>query len=243
VATVRVRDIVLASVFSTLVFAATLISVSTPITKGYFNLGESMVYTAAILGGPIVGSIAGGLGSSLADIYLGYGDYAPGTLVIKGVEGLIVGALFRLLSRIPGDKWRSYSIVLALIAGAGISIAGLVLYGGLYGGDTELVLWGKTYELVIPASAWIVLGIIVALVIIYTSFRVESLIAGAVLSMMLGGLEMVAGYFIYEYAVLGYGISAAAEIPVNIGQVLVGTVISVFIVSTVYRAGAGIDRG
>ncbi|MEB3780598.1 MAG: ECF transporter S component [Desulfurococcales archaeon] len=239
----NVRSIVLASVFSALVFTATLISVSTPITKGYFNLGESMVYTAAIIGGPAVGAVAGGLGSSLADIYLGYGDYAPGTLIIKGVEGFLVGLLFKALSRIPRDKWKRYSIILALIAGAGISVAGLILYGGLYGGNTELVLWGKTYKFTIPAPAWVMLGVIVAIVIIYTSFRVESLIAGAVLSMMLGGLEMVAGYFIYEYAILGYGISAAAEIPINIGQALVGTVISVFIISTVYRAGAGIDRG
>ncbi len=202
-----------------------------------------MVYTAAIIGGPVVGAVAGGLGSSLADIYLGYGDYAPGTLIIKGVEGFLVGLLFKALSRIPRDKWKRYSIILALITGAGISVAGLILYGGLYGGNTELVLWGKTYKFTIPAPAWVMLGVIVTIVIIYTSFRVESLIAGAVLSMMLGGLEMVAGYFIYEYAILGYGISAAAEIPINIGQALVGTVISVFIVSTVYRAGAGIDRG
>ncbi|MCE4620798.1 MAG: ECF transporter S component, partial [Desulfurococcales archaeon] len=79
-----VRVTVYSAVFIALVFAATLIAVSTPVTNGYFNLGESMVYTAALLGGTLVGTIAGGIGSAMADLYLGYSHYAPGTLIIKG---------------------------------------------------------------------------------------------------------------------------------------------------------------
>ncbi|MBI3998839.1 MAG: ECF transporter S component, partial [Armatimonadetes bacterium] len=70
-----------------------------PQTKGFFNLGEAAVYTAAILFGPAIGAVAGGIGSALADLTLGYAQYAPFTLVIKGLEGALVGMIARGSSR------------------------------------------------------------------------------------------------------------------------------------------------
>ncbi len=234
------RGLALSAVFTVLVFAATLIAIETPITGGYFNLGESMVYTAAILGGPMVGMIAGGLGSSLADVYLGYQQYAPGTLVIKAFEGFIVGSLYRVLARYARISW--FTPVLALVVGVGILVAGMVIYGGVYGGETILNLWGKTFSFKIPGIMWTILAVIVALVIIYAG-RESGYTAAMVVGMLLGGLEMVAGYFLYEAIILGYGISAAAEIPVNIGQMLVGSVIAVFVVSSVVKAYGGAVEG
>ena len=52
-----------------------------------------MVYTTAILFGPLVGAFAGGIGSMFADLFLGYSHFAPATLIIKGLEGAIVGLL------------------------------------------------------------------------------------------------------------------------------------------------------
>ena len=44
---------------------------------------------------------------------------------------------------------------------------------------------------------------------------------------MIGGLEMVAGYFLYEQFVLGYAFAAAlAEVPLNISQMLVGLIVA-----------------
>lgn len=231
------RRLALAAVFTSLVFAATLISVSTPITGGYFNLGESMVYTAAIIGGPVVGAIAGGLGSSLADLYLGYSQYAPGTLVIKGVEGLLAGLIFERLRRHTGIK--GFTPILALIVGLGILVAGMVIYGGMYGGSTQLELWGRTYEIRVPGPVWLLISAIVALAIIYAGERRGPEAAAMVVSMLLPGMVMVAGYFLYEAIVLGYGISAAAEIPVNIGQALVGATIAFIVVNTVREAQGG----
>ena len=75
------------AIFAALVAAVTLtIAIPIPATSGYFNFGETLIYVAALLFGPFVGAIAGA-GASLADLLLGYGIFAPGTLVIKGVEG------------------------------------------------------------------------------------------------------------------------------------------------------------
>ena len=60
-------------------------------TQGYFNLGDTFVMISGFLLGPIGGFIAGGTGSALADLFLGYPVYAPITFVAKGFEGLLVG--------------------------------------------------------------------------------------------------------------------------------------------------------
>ena len=98
----------------------------------------------------------------LADIYLGFGVFAPGTLVIKGIEGATVGFLNLRLRYITNRTLR------------------------------------------------------------------------AVLSVIAGGLEMVAGYFLYEQLVLGSAL-AFAEVPFNIVQMLVGLAIAVPIMHAVQR--------
>ncbi len=231
------RIVVRSGVFAALVFAATLVAVSTPITNGYFNLGESMVYTAALLGGPMVGALAGGVGSALADLYLGYAHYAPGTLVIKGVEGYLAGLLFERLSRLSRERLRSLALPLAVLTGGAVVLSGVLLYGALYGGDTVLEVWGRSLEFRIPLWAWAGLGAAVGLIVVYSILRWSPVQAAALASILVAGSEMVAGYFLYEALVLGYGITAAAEIPVNIGQVIIGASIAYTIVTVVRRAG------
>lgn len=62
-------------------------------TNGYLNLGDMVVFLAAMMLGRKGGFLVGGLGSSLADILLGYTHYAPITLLVKGFEGYIAGVL------------------------------------------------------------------------------------------------------------------------------------------------------
>lgn len=89
-----VRAVVLCALFSALVTVMTLIiRVPVPATKGYFNLGDALIFITAALLGPGIGAVAGGLGSSLADIIGGYALYAPWTFFIKGIEGFMAGFL------------------------------------------------------------------------------------------------------------------------------------------------------
>ena len=54
----------LSAIFTSLVFAATVVFSSyVPQTTGFFNIGGTMVYTTAILFGPLIGTLAGGIGS------------------------------------------------------------------------------------------------------------------------------------------------------------------------------------
>ena len=49
--------------------------------------------------GPWWGAAAGGIGSMLADLLLGYGHYAPGTLVIKGLMALVGALVFKAFGK------------------------------------------------------------------------------------------------------------------------------------------------
>ena len=94
--------ITVAAIFAALVFVVTsqIPPIPIPATSGYFNIGETTIYIAALVFGPLVGALAGGIGSALSDIFLGFALFAPGTLFIKGGEGLIVGFLNMKLRRL-----------------------------------------------------------------------------------------------------------------------------------------------
>ncbi|MDQ7842840.1 MAG: ECF transporter S component [Armatimonadota bacterium] len=89
----KAREVAAAAIFIALTFVVTRYTViPIPATKGYFNLGEVVIYLAAIVFGPLVGALAGGVGAALADLAAAP-PFAPFTLVVKGIEGLLVGWL------------------------------------------------------------------------------------------------------------------------------------------------------
>ncbi len=111
-----------------------------PGTGGYFNFGDIMVMTTALLFGWRVGAFAGGVGSALADLIGGYTQFAPVTFVVKGVEGFLVGLLRE--SPFTGNSRRN---VVALIVGGVVIVTGyflaeyyLPLFGGPAGALEEL---------------------------------------------------------------------------------------------------------
>lgn len=107
------RELAIVAVMSALTMVATMISINFAPTGGYFNLGDVIVVTTALLFGSTIGGIAGGLGSALADVYLGYEIFAPFTLVVKGTEGFVVG----YLAGGKDDVTRNKKIIAWLIGG------------------------------------------------------------------------------------------------------------------------------
>ena len=90
------KKIAVFGIFMALVVVSTMIiSIPSVATQGYVNLGDVFVLLSGLILGPIGGLVVGGLGSALADILLGYAYYAPYTLIIKGLEGLIGVVLFK----------------------------------------------------------------------------------------------------------------------------------------------------
>ncbi len=119
--------------------AATMaVRIPVPRTGGYINLGDSVVYVAALLFGPVTGMVAGGIGSALADFLGGYGQYAPFTLVIKGLEGLLVGAVgWPLMRRTLPLSWAGTALVILAVA-----IGGAEMIAGYFVSEAYLLHLG-----------------------------------------------------------------------------------------------------
>jgi len=84
--------IAISAVMTALVCVTTILMMyPIPATEGFFNIGDAMIIVTALTFGSAVGAIAGGIGSSLADFIGGFYVYVIPTLVIKGVEGYLVG--------------------------------------------------------------------------------------------------------------------------------------------------------
>lgn len=96
----KTKELTLLAFFIALVTVATLaIRIPVPATNGYINIGDTMIMFIALLFGKRYGGICGGLGSALADVIGGYMQYALITLVVKGLEGFLVGFLFDLFKK------------------------------------------------------------------------------------------------------------------------------------------------
>ncbi|OYT50700.1 hypothetical protein B6U66_05140 [Candidatus Bathyarchaeota archaeon ex4484_135] len=209
--------------------------INVPATRGYFNLGETMVYTTAILFGPYVGAIAGGLGSALADLLVDP-FYAPATLVIKACEGFLVGWLTKKgLKAQPGLR-KGLTITMAFLSGSLLASIGARYYSG----PTTLTLGPFELEGFVPVSLWVCLGVALAIFITALGFSLEPEAGWLVLSMLLGGSIMVMGYFLYEFAWFGW--AALAEVPVNIGQVSVGIMVAMPLTRAVERRVPGLRQ-
>ena len=101
------RTVALYGVLIALTAAITYMTVIPfPPTRGYFNLGEAMVFFSAFTFGWRAGAICGGVGSALADLLAGFGMFAPTTLVAKGAEGLVAGTIGRMM----GGKRLAYAL-------------------------------------------------------------------------------------------------------------------------------------
>ncbi|MDR2719851.1 MAG: ECF transporter S component [Nitrososphaerota archaeon] len=152
-----------ATIFAALVATVTYVTYILIVTASgaYFNFGEAIIYTAALLLGPFVGLIAGA-GAVIADVSLAPA-YVPATFIIKAIEGFLVGYMIKKLSK-----------------------------------------------------------------------KIRNLTLCASIAILIGGFEMVGGYFVYELFMWGYPV-ALRGIPFNIIQMLAGWIIAVPVIHAVLR--------
>jgi uncharacterized membrane protein len=106
-----------------------------PATSGYFNLGDAIVMTTALTFGPIVGALAGGLGSGLADLLGGWYNWVIFTAVIKGAEGFVAG---KLAGPVKGRTLQKS--IIAWIAGGAVMVGGyFIVQVFMYGASAAMV--------------------------------------------------------------------------------------------------------
>lgn len=136
------RDLALSALFIALVAVSTMaIAVPTFVTKGYVNVGDAMIYFVALTFGKRMGALCGGIGSAIADILLSYAQYAPITLVVKGLEGFMVGYLFEKSNK------TKLNALLACGVGAVIMVSGYLFF------EMTVLFYGKAALLSVPGNA------------------------------------------------------------------------------------------
>ena len=113
------------AIMSALVAVGTLIVRIPNPMGGYFNVGDVMIFVTALTFNLLIGGVAGGLGSAIADI-IGFPLFAIPTLVIKGLEGLLASLIT--------NKKNVFRDVLAVVAAGTEMVTGYFL--------VELYLWG-----------------------------------------------------------------------------------------------------
>ena len=121
----KIRTMVMAAVLAALACVATMvIQIPSPM-NGFVNLGDCFVLLSGWLLGPWWGAAAGGIGSMLADLLLGYGHYAPGTLVIKGLMALVGALVFKAMGK------KSAAALVSGVVSEVIMVVGYFGYAGL----------------------------------------------------------------------------------------------------------------
>ena len=252
------REVAFIATFTAMVFlSTTLFYIALISSTGFFNIGEAFIYLAALIGGPVVGMISGGLGAAMADMVLGYGIYAPATLVLKGIEGFTVGIIYTKGKKISQNvRFIVLGLITSFLIGFSIFVTTPFLNGvpdsstiniNLRIIDLDTLIQnlrdplGESAfnELVfaIPGFLVVLFALIISFAIWYIELRWDDK-GEMVLACLLAGPIIVIGYFLYQTIILQVPFGGAlSEVPFNIAQVVFGIAISVPVISYLREMG------
>lgn len=156
------RRLVLSGLFAALICAVTaLVRIPVPLAwnGAYINMGDSIIYTAGVVMGGPWAAAASGIGSMLADLLTGSASYAPGTLVIKALMGLIVGAAaFRKQSWL---RYLCFMMLAALWMVIGYTLYEFFLFAGMNFAVEALAIPPNLFQ----AAGGVVIGLPLALLV------------------------------------------------------------------------------
>lgn len=127
----KLRKLVLSALLAALCCVATMVVQIPSPMQGYVNLGDCFVLLSGWMLGPRYGFAAGGIGSMLADVLLGYAHYAPGTLVIKGLMAMTAALILRRMNGSSAGRVLGGAAAELLMVAGYFGYASLLLGKGL----------------------------------------------------------------------------------------------------------------
>ena len=114
------KTVALMAVLTAVTTALTMVvRIPFALTKGFITLADVGVVFAGLALGPMVGFIAGGLGTGLADAIGGYPQWMVASFIIHGLQGLVIGHI--------GRRAKLPRMILGFLAGAVIMVGGYFL--------------------------------------------------------------------------------------------------------------------
>lgn len=237
------RKLTYGGLMTALVFATTAIipQIPIPFTEGYIHTGDSMIFVTSILLGWKYGLFAGGVGSAMADLFLGYAHWAFPTLIIKGIMGAIVGimaqnvkekrhkVLINLAGYIIAIGWVMLAIYLKIVLSNSLKDSELInfLVDKLdLNGIEQLERLINTVQLSLVLAIIIIPVFIIVLSIILRKKDKELFSINSLMGMTLAGLWMVSGYYVAGGILKGNIIVPIFSVPANIIQFVGGGIIA-----------------
>ncbi len=113
-----IRKVAVIAAFAAVTFVLTLIiRIPIPATDGYFNIGDSVIMFGALLFGPWFGLLVGAIGASLADS-IGFPQFILATMIVKGLEGFLVGFVARSTGR-TSDGGTLFALIVGIVTMVG----------------------------------------------------------------------------------------------------------------------------
>lgn len=252
----NVRKLTYGGLMTALVFATTAIipQIPIPFTEGYIHTGDSMIFVTSILLGWKYGVFAGGVGSAMADLFLGYAHWALPTLIIKGIMGAIVGLMAQ---EVKDHKVKTYRNIIAYIIGIGwiglaiyfkatlhnissnignSEVANFLVEKLSLDGIQQLESLINSVQLSLMFAIIIIPIFMVVLSIVLRKKDKELFSINSLMGMTLAGLWMVVGYYVAGGILKGNMIIPMFSVPANIIQFIGGGVIAFPIILALKKA-------
>lgn len=247
------RDLVIKGLLIALVVVATIIiPIPVPFTEGYIHAGDSIIFISGILFGWKFGLVAGGIGSGMADLILGYSHWILPTLIIKGIMGALIGFLTNDINKKEYSKYKNIIIVSMSIIWVGIvSVLRHVISGFLtnlannsenifYLNELELENTSEFIQLIQKVNTYLGISMIFLpfIILIFYFLKKRNILFKSfnkVIGIFISGLWMVVGYYIAGSILKGNMIIPIFSIPANILQFVIGGIIAYFLIITLEK--------
>lgn len=228
--------------YSGLMAALTFISTSiltfpSPFTGGYIHMGDALVLSCGVVLGKKYGALAAGIGSALADLYLGYASWALPTFIIKALMAFIIGSLFEgqgnhkklvIVSASYIAIWTGFNLIIRnLISANTIGQSTQVLIDDeVISRDSNLLDYAlNTQNLLLVIAFSIPIILIIAVLIKHPKSPIN-LIIHRISGFVMAGSVMVILYYITHGLLYGNWIVPVFSVPLNMVQYILGVILA-----------------
>ena len=169
--TFKTKKLVQTALFTALTIVATLF-IRIPLPLGYIHLGDGFVFLSVLLLGPIWGTVAAGIGSTLADVF-GYITYAPATLIIKSAMAILFWLVYQCL--LKATKKRLLAEIVAGIVGTLVMAFGYFLFETLLVATAGVAIVNVPWNLLQGAVGILLSTTIIRIMIATKTLKMENI--------------------------------------------------------------------
>ncbi|MBC7959834.1 MAG: ECF transporter S component [Vallitaleaceae bacterium] len=232
------KKITYTGIMIALVFLGTFVlKIPTPFTNGYIHLGDAFVFLSGVILGPLYGALAAGIGSALADLLGGYGQWVLPTFIIKALMAAIIGFLaskkdnrkvILLISGLFSVAWVGFNLLMRFILSSQITENSTELIPDVAGITTisELTNLSSQVQNKLIFIALLVPIVMTIILLIFRKFSSTKFSLAYSSGFIIAGSFMVVAYYLASSMMYGSYIVPILDIPANIVQFLAGVLIA-----------------